>query len=395
MAKDDNKITNKEYGRKPYMSQDYDELMRKTTNKSMWDQEVSKHSEFEKPYEEGDYSDMQHDWPGFPGINDDDDPSWDFPWNTGDPVPDVTIPPGGGGVSFACCLLDCDKDKPIPGDIVKVFMHEWCWSYDIRGVKLIDDPVVSWALDSGFSDTAVGTIMEQSNAECKIQINNDSGYGDHLKVTATTRSGSTCFKTLDIDIASGCGGGKISYTTNQMSINEQQTLAVDNPNPYTTYNWSIASGGGSLSVDHGLTTRYTAPAANPNCTLNPVIILSSYGAQCDSLAIAINEWTGEERAGYVCNELICEDWWYWPTCICSRKYDTFDCEGAFISNHLEICKIGCSYLGPYCVVRCGYKPCQTQPSAACINGCGMEPGSVGDNRTTEMKAGGCCPPQLM
>jgi len=393
MAKDDSKIINKEYGRKPYMSQDYDELMRKTTNKSMWDQEVSKHSEFEKPYEEGDYSDMQHDWPNFSGINT-GDPSWDFPWNTGGPAPDATIPPGGGGISFACCLLACDKSNPIPGDIVKVFMHEWCWSYDIRGVKLIDDPIVSWALDSGFSDTSVGTIIEQSNAECKIQISNDSGYGDHLKVTATTRSGSTCFKTLDIDIASGCGGGKISYTTNQMSINEQQTLTVDNPNPYTTYDWVVASGGGNLSVAQGLTTVYTAPASNANCAENPMIELSSYGTVCDTLEIAINEWEGADEAGSLIYNLACHPNRDYHVCFCTRDVQYIDCSGTVtrISSVLH-CTKGGQYVGPYFWVLCGSYP-DCGDGQDCIDGCEYS-GNWEDKRTSEMKAGGCCPPQLM
>ena len=92
-----------DYGRKPYMAKNYKELLRKTPNKAMWNQEVVKHSEFEKPYKAKTYQGMQHDWPGFPGIP--DMPDWDFPWNTGDPVPVIV-----GKCSHVCDCVFWDRD---------------------------------------------------------------------------------------------------------------------------------------------------------------------------------------------------------------------------------------------------------------------------------------------
>ena len=53
----------REYGRKTYMSKDYNSMMRTTTDKSINDQVLQKHSEFKKPYT-GDqsYQEMENDY---------------------------------------------------------------------------------------------------------------------------------------------------------------------------------------------------------------------------------------------------------------------------------------------------------------------------------------------
>lgn len=83
-----------------------------------------------------------------------------------------------------------------------------------------------------------------------------------------------------------CGSSHIDYTTQQMAVNETQVLSVSTPTTDATYTWSVI-GVGSINPTTGLSTTYTAPAANPNC-VNAVISLSLGGVVCDSLQIATN-----------------------------------------------------------------------------------------------------------
>lgn len=58
----------KEYGRKPYISISYIEMMKTTPNKDVWTRIKEAHSEFEKPYVSDDYTEMQYLHPTAPGI---------------------------------------------------------------------------------------------------------------------------------------------------------------------------------------------------------------------------------------------------------------------------------------------------------------------------------------
>jgi len=381
----------KEYGRKPYISKSYHELLTRAPNSAMWDQELSKHSEFEKPYKGDGYKSMQHYWPNFPGIS---IPNMDFPWNTGDPVPDTTINPNSGNVQSTCCLLDDNAGamSVAQGDTYKIFVHKWCWIYDIRGVKMLNDPVVSWVITSENAQ-----ILSQSNAECIIKVDDDAKPGSLVMVDATVRSGIKCSKNKWVE-AGGCGGASISYTTNQMSINDSQTLTVDSPKAGSTYDWAIIGGGGSLGTSSGLSTIYTAPSANVNCDQNPTITLSSGGTVCDILKIAVNaanyNVAYEVHKGYRFRGHNCPsgsqnptglrfDIWVhscdgtrWDyatgTCCPDGVPDNQLCSG-YYSGNID-CGLGSQHSYYFCV---NYE------------------NSPEDVRTAQMKAEGCCPAGLL
>ena len=75
----------------------------------------------------------------------------------------------------------------------------------------------------------------------------------------------------------------ISYDQT-MSVGTEQTLSVLHPKTGFEYKWKITGGGGTLSTTKGTSTVYTAPAENPNCSLNPTITLSVDGKGCYSPA---------------------------------------------------------------------------------------------------------------
>ena len=92
-----------------------------------------------------------------------------------------------------------------------------------------------------------------------------------------------------------CTGISISYTTQQMAVDEEQNLSVTGAVSGCTYSWGL-SGGGSLSVAEGISTIYTA-ASSKDCENNPTITLSVNGSECDSLYIVVaGQWVLKSNA---------------------------------------------------------------------------------------------------
>lgn len=151
----------------------------------------------------------------------------------------------------------------------------------------------------------------------------------------------SCFEEIEVEceLCAGCVDSSIGYTTQQMAINEEQNLIVVDPETGCTYDWAIDSGGGSLSSPTGESVIYTAPSSNENCDENPIISLSVDGDVCDTLAIAINAWVGDQRAS------MDYAWWYSPispyyncgTPDCGCMYHYNDCDAAFLSRHIWWC----------------------------------------------------------
>jgi len=377
----------RDYSRKPYISKTYKDLMRRAPWSAMQEQELRKQSEFEKPYKDQTYNEMQHYDPGFPGISF-DSPNWDFPWNTGDPVPEIES--GPGSFTRECCSLtdNASEYNVQKGQQYKVYMHKNCWSFDIRNVRLIDDPVVNWDVTDNL------TVVSQSNAECIVEVNTDV-YGD-CDVTATTRSGLTCSNRHQVGECT-CGTMAIGYTTLQMGVDEGQNLTVDGSPEGTgcIYTWVIASGGGTIVPETGNSVTYTAPSSNANCTNNPTIQLyvsvpvgSSY--LCDSITIAVNASSGV-AVGNRYFDSYCH-YLGGGVCDCVDKHDTVNCDGTITHQADPVCRtimscgLGCFPLGG---------PDRCLNSSYCRSNQSPEYENWRDGRTSEQIAAGCCPAELM
>lgn len=67
----------KEFGKKPYLSKNYDQMMKRTTDKQIFEQLLQKQSEMKKPYQDTTYPEMEHFYPSvFPPPW---EPDWSFP----------------------------------------------------------------------------------------------------------------------------------------------------------------------------------------------------------------------------------------------------------------------------------------------------------------------------
>jgi len=174
----------------------------------------------------------------------------------------------------------------------------------------------------------------------------------------------------------------IGYITQSMQINETQELSVEGFNPKCpaeSYQWEIASGGGSLSETYGYEVTYTAPGNNYKCEQNPTINLICGGIIVDTLHLAVNAYQAPFRAFAI--KQGCEDA-PTPTCVAGNfhccTYLTYDCAG----NYFD-------FINP---TTGGYPCAETDKNPYLW--CSTAP-SVYDYRQPYHIEAGCCPGEIL
>ncbi|KKN16176.1 hypothetical protein LCGC14_0978480 [marine sediment metagenome] len=194
----------------------------------------------------------------------------------------------------------------------------------------------------------------------------------------------------------------INYTTLGMAVDEVQALSVTVSSwgcGTPTYDWAIASGGGSLSSPTGATVDYTAPSSNPECANNATIELSCDGNLIDSITIAVN--------GDMVNDPAYGIWNYsFNTCCGTQSTEwcpaDFNCSGNFYSNpSITFEKV---WKDTRCfdpVIDVTINKCNNDtlttcscPGSTCMQDYWDSVGFTGiykDVRTGTQKTNGCCP----
>ena len=89
----------REFGKKPYLSKSYDQMIKRTTDKQIFQQRLEKESEMKKPYQNTTYPEMEHFHP--PVFPPPWEPDWSFP--TGN-----TPNAGKGGARITSQYGDCN-----------------------------------------------------------------------------------------------------------------------------------------------------------------------------------------------------------------------------------------------------------------------------------------------
>ncbi|MEA3515212.1 MAG: hypothetical protein U9R34_07055, partial [Nanoarchaeota archaeon] len=275
---------------------------------------------------------------------------------------------------------------------------------------------VNLAVDNGFppfnwivSGTGFSLQAEIESSGTNILYANDAASGS-ATITVTDRLGQNAMEYVLSRKAS------IGYTTQQMSVDEVQTLTVEWAVSGATYNWEITSGGGSLSSATGLSVDYTAPTTNANCANNPNITLSTGGAVSDSLQLAVNGAGGSHAVRWYrdveithtsfdgCTQVSGTCTGCYITRFKKAKYSKILCNGSnmFDEGHYYSCGSdnSCTYwscvycaAGEQCPGSCAGK-CPYPSDSEIINNCINQCGSV-DVRTDLLKEQGCCPYQLL
>ena len=190
----------KEYGRKPYMSKDYREMMRRPTNFHLWNQskppKVAKglpippesewytsshpHSEFEKPYKfgPGDYPEMQH----YPESDYDYDV---WPYDTLDDDVDGIIDQDPTWRFLGCDLKFpglFDRMRRCEVKCVELSKESMSWR---DGKWVPNDPIVTW-------EGVNGDVLFGSAIRACIWAKETVADGDIVSITGITESGEKC-----------------------------------------------------------------------------------------------------------------------------------------------------------------------------------------------------------
>lgn len=329
-----------EYGRKPYISKSYYDMMNNITDKQIADQILVKQSEMKKPYLSDSYEEMEHFFPPIYGH-----PPIETPFPT-------EFPP---------------VENPIP------WFNPNMPHVDVPWMKM---------KDLGINCAALFKKLFS---------------GINSAAAAFSAIGQYRAKGCPMTDVLLCGDKAIAYTTLQMQIDESQTLYANDIKAGLNVEWEL-SGGGSLSTSFGSSTVYTAPHTNANCEDNPTITLKCEGMPVSVIKIAVNAAADTGvllvkrcHSAWTCvqinpgpppryNEFCPVVYVYYVSCSGVESYHQ-TCGGGSSSN-----VTACTF--------CAGSSCSSVATGSC-SPAGYDIGAPQDNRTTAQKTAGCCPAQLL
>lgn len=304
----------------------------------------------------------------------------------------------GGGIN--CCK---DKDDPSKSVTIGYSTLEMNCG-DHQGFTVIGaDPGCkasnySWELFPG-----MGSI-DDTNPLAPVYTAPDGGAECDNEATINLYCLGNLVDSITIIISTCPASASIGYTTQQMSVNQQQTLSAV---PVTAgcgtpvYDWAITSGGGTLSASQGASVVYTAPATNQNCLNNPTIKLSCNGVELDTLKLAVSITSGTQYAyARVINtsqtNCIVGIARYWHNCLGNVYGYAYGCSSCDCSINPEDCYcspgIYCTYEAQITLCEAGSK-CSTWTVDGVV--VPIKCSGVTDIRTVADKNAGCCPAALL
>lgn len=266
---------------------------------------------------------------------------------------------------------------------------------------------------TGDLEVTITADPETCPEECEVKFSDDDGRKGCAE--GTKKADEECCCSQEIPLA-------IVYSTLLMTCGGEQTFTIDPEQagcePYT---WSL-EGGGSIEHTEGDHTKYTAPATNPECALNPTIKLTDSCGVESEIKLAVNCYTsaGEAyRNPYMGTEAggtgisnVCGSYSGIPKQTCRLYHERRNCDGSWFtmtritlwqyhfcnfSLYVDCCGAAQQCKASYaCVAKstgAGSAPCcQTPEDTRCSHQtCSADCTTVTDLRSGAMKTAGCCP----
>jgi hypothetical protein len=403
-----NSISRQEFYRKPYIGpaeEDYADFMKRVPYKAVTSQFANGYpeSEDQQPYnaeypELEDYQDLENTW---------------YPTNQRPFIMGPNGIPNAGAEDYTpevfrcvanCCC--CSGNLIGPVEIT-------CTYPIVEGPWVKNPDGTTCTTGSATGDTEANICVNPcGNGNCppdirvRIKSPTQSPRGKKLwpgqikEVQVTMLESCSKIGSPACPPTSSCCTGVSMSGTSQMSVGESQTFTIINPVAGCSYEFRKSSGGGKL-----VGSTYTAPNTNVGCTQNATINLydKTRCVSCASITIAINGVTNTDTA-YVISSGDCatggtcatncpgSTWsggcptYGGPLIYCTQFGNQYKCDGTYkahCASSQQTTWDGCNTGGSGCVNAGVYNGI----TAACSGGT--------DTRTTEMKANGCCPAQLI
>ena len=292
----------REFGRKPYMSKSYREMMKRETNFARWTTPifpktakgipplaeaewytlVEKHSEFEKPYrfDAGEYPEMQH----YVGP---DNPYVPWEWDT----PIIDDDPSGDGDTF-WQFLGCGFVFPGLFPTIKRCeekceeLDEHYMSHRATGPGVSpDDPIVLW---QGFN----GDVTMATPLKGCIRAWPDVKDGQMVRLVATTESGHHCHGFAWVKGTECCDLGWDSDGSIS-TIGREDSGVVKITGTQSPFQWSVTGTGFSLAQaeTYGLTNTLITDATACG---HAEITVSDAEPDCDPVIGTVNATEGSQ-----------------------------------------------------------------------------------------------------
>jgi len=270
----------REYGRKPYISKSYHEMMTRVPNKAEWNQRLVKQSEFEKPYKDDSYSDMQHYWPTnhIPGA--------DYP---GMPIEGM---PSSGRPSTRLQWWGCEGsifEKYSSGDCLGVGETATVEFKEntVGGPGFGGDPIVDYKADHPLR---IVSIAKEQATELTSYLYvtvtlGESTTASSLTITATTESGETCTASVNLCTCTPDAGMAWDSGTSAETIAQSETATIAVTGNNSPFRWSVSGTG--FTVVHGITDSLTntLSASSTACGTATITVIG-----CDGVSV-----TGDVR----------------------------------------------------------------------------------------------------
>ncbi len=268
-----------------------------------------------------------------------------------------------------------------------------------------------------WENKGVGTLtVEPNTLSAKLKLEGPQNCQGKIGVKVIDRCGTED----ELRVESCCEGASyplvISYTSLQMQCSDSQNLSVSGGCP--PYRWDL-SGGGTLSPAEGSWISYWSPSSNVDCALNPTITVTDCCGASASIKIAVNCYTGDAMAFRYCDMKICEH-------ACTKTTPPgfchfhavqgvwrYRCNGTLWTSQFQnypghgVATYDCYDSADYnwgCAKNTGgCENCGNEPAYACASECegcicgqwveclNQACGTDEDQRTSDMKAQGCCP----
>jgi len=280
-------VSSGDYGRKPYISKNYPEMMKRPTVSAIQNQLKTKYgkfeprSEFEKPYMVDSYEEMQHYQPPPSGFTNFAWPEGSWPEFSG-PVPDI----GSGVVWYMIgCSLTCSPS------IIRDCDKEYCCTLNPAW-----QPVQSVSITGPATLTTERRQIYNTGDTICFTLTAEAKQGDHVIIIVKTKpkpgqeKGGSCSGSFAIDCCDCAVEDNVAYDdtnsdeTIDQGIGEEDATAVvivtDGCGPFT---WEVSG------------TGFSIPASTDGRTNT----LSADDTACGTATITVTDNCGDSCTGYV------------------------------------------------------------------------------------------------
>ena len=445
----------REYFRKPNVAKSYSDMLDGTSEKQMQVQDnIYKHSELKKPYESSSYDDMEQMWqpsfniPSIPSTT----PFTAVRYSAHTTPGRSRTASNAGGInttyssgntkttyktvikttkgSIKNTYYSMKNRTIIRGsgncfELWKSMFGSWSGGFiDATAAKNVNDYAKQCSvIFSPPEDCCNGTSISTSNEFVK-PADPPSGCTYSWSKKLVSKSGGTCTYKMEANTiwsdkpcasktvstpcgdsihaygnkftvkAIPCGGESIGYVSQQMGVNDIQSLTVVNPVSGGSYTWEVTTGGGSITSG-GV---YTAPATNAECANNPTISLKCGGNVMATLALAVNAFTGDPTL-HATRTWVDENCYIQvpgspPWVICEIINKTYNCDGVLVYGPCTA-GVACQPTGGPCPDCCSVNISGPACYSGTLSPDVLSAASPIDLRGAFYKSLGCCPAQLL